>query len=192
MILTKFRAAISSSVNPAPNSSVNPSALWLVLALSIAIISRLVPHAPNWTALGALALWAGTFFSKKSWSMIVPLAALFVSDLILGFHSTMVWVYAGFMLVSLVGLAWPAHRGAKYWVPGSLLGSLIFFVVSNFGVWMSGELYPKTLEGLVNCFVMAIPFLWSPIAADLFFNSVFAITYALVVKGISSRSTYSS
>lgn len=173
-------------------SRLNPRLVWLLVALTIAIASRLVPHAPNWTAIGALALWGGSFFQKKSLSLVIPLAALFVSDLILGFHSTMVWVYAGFLMVTLLGWVLPAIRGAKYWVPGSLIGSLVFFVVSNFGVWMSGELYPKTMEGLISCFVMALPFLASPLLADIFFNSVFAITYALVVKGISSRSVYSS
>lgn len=174
------------------STKLNPRILWLIAALSIALLSRLVPHAPNWTAVGALALWGGTFFQKRSWSLVVPLAVLIISDLVLGFHSTMIWVYAGFLLVTLLGWVLPPSLGAKFWVPGSLVGSLVFFIVSNFGVWMSGELYSKTWEGLVGCFVMAVPFLWSAMAADIFFNSIFAITYVLAVKGISSRSIYSS
>lgn len=163
-------------------SRIHPKLIWLGLALAIAIFSRLIPHAPNWTAIGALALWGATFFNRRSLSLVLPLTALILTDLALGFHSTLVWVYAGFLLVTLIGWILPADQGAKNWITGSLIGSLVFFAVSNFGVWMSGELYPKTLDGLVQCFVMALPFFENQLGADLFFNLFFAATHVMVFK----------
>lgn len=155
----------------------NPKLIWLALALSIAVISRWLPHPPNFTALGALALWGATFFNKKYLSLILPVIALLVSDFFLGFHTQMIWVYAGFLLVTLLGWWIPARQSIVNLIAGSFLGGLIFFIVSNFGVWMIGGMYAPTVEGLLNCYVMAIPFFWAQLAGNFFFNAVFALAY---------------
>lgn len=150
---------------------------WFLVAVGLAIVSRVVPHAPNWTAVGALALWSGTLLRHKGLSLTLPILVLFLSDLVLGFHPTMAWVYLGFLGVGLLGLWIKPQQGLKNTLPGSFLGTLIFFIVSNFGVWVSGGLYPMTQEGLLTCFVMAIPFVWSQLAADFFFNGIYFGAY---------------
>lgn len=155
---------------------INKSHFALMFAfIVITLLSRWLPHPPNMTAVGALALLSGALWGRRLWAPLVPLAVLFVSDLILGFHSTFVWVYAAFVLVALMGMAVKPQNGWGRSVMGAGLSSLIFFAISNFGVWMTGGLYPKTGAGLVECYVMALPFLQNQFAGDLIFTAVFTL-----------------
>lgn len=151
------------------------SALLMTLFLIITLASRWLPHPPNFTAVGALALMAGALWGSRLWAPAIPLAGLWVSDLVLGFHETLVWVYAGFVLVALLGAALKPQNSALRAGTGALASSLVFFAVSNFGVWMAGGLYPPTAEGLLTCYVMALPFLGWQIAGDVVFTAGFVV-----------------
>ena len=135
------------------------------IALAAAAM-RLVPHVPNFTPIAALALFGGTYFSQKKAAFGVPLAAMYVSDIILGFfiydfgwfHKTMPFVYGSFAMTVILGF-WIRHRRSPLRIGGAALGSsVLFFSVTNFGVWIGGHLYPMTGEGLIACYVAAIPF----------------------------------
>lgn len=175
--MSQTQLSRSQSYLASSNDSKYSIIAWFLVAVGLALVSRIVPHAPNWTAVGALALWSGTLLRHKGLSLMLPVLVLFLSDLILGFHPTMAWVYLGFLCVGLMGLWIKPQQGLKTVLPGSFLGTLIFFVVSNFGVWVSGGLYPMTQEGLIACFVLAIPFVWSQLAADFFFNGLYFAAY---------------
>lgn len=151
-----------------------PTLIAALLCLALAVVTRLIPHPPNWTAVGALALWSTRLFRGRWTPIAIPLAVLFVTDLILGFHSTMLGVYGGFALVSILGF-W-AHSSWARLAAGSLMASLVFFTISNLSVWISEGLYPMTVEGLLQCFTLAIPFLNHQIAGDLTFCGLFALT----------------
>ncbi|MBX3019571.1 MAG: hypothetical protein KF767_16910 [Bdellovibrionaceae bacterium] len=154
----------------------NKSHIALMFAfILITLLSRWLPHPPNMTAVGALALLSGALWGRRIWAPLVPLAVLFVSDLVLGFHSTFIWVYAGFVLVALMGMIVKPQKGWGRSALGAGLSSLVFFAISNFGVWMVGGLYPKTGAGLIECYVMALPFLQNQIAGDLIFTAVFTL-----------------
>lgn len=152
----------------------------LVLMVGIAILSRLIPHWPNMTAIGALALFAGAWFERRAWAPAVPLAAMVVSDLIFGAHPTLAWVYAGFIAVALVGMWVRPEQGLRRSAAGAVSASLIFFAISNLGVWMSAGLYAPTAEGLFECYVMALPFLGYQLAGDLIYSGVFLAVTSLV------------
>lgn len=154
----------------------------LILMVLVAAFSRLIPHPWNFTAIGAMALFGGTYFPSKKLSMVIPLAALFVSDLVLGFHATMLYVYAGFLAVVLLG--WTLREGKTVTRVGtmSLVTSAIFFLISNFGVWMMEGLYPKTAQGLVACYVAGIPFFGNQILGDVFFTAVLFGGYEAIRK----------
>lgn len=137
---------------------------YLVLCFVIlAVIIRLIPHPPNFTPITALALFGATTFKNKIFGTILPLIAMGISDLYLGFYSISIWVYGSFLLISLLG-----HYVKKINTTNIMVGSLIFFIVTNFGVWLSG--YPKTIEGLLLCYTMAIPFFINALIGDLFFS----------------------
>jgi len=132
----------------------------------------------------ALALFAGARTASPTLSYAFPMAALLLSDLILGFHDTMLFVYGAVALMVLVGRLMGPSAGLLTHIGASLAGSALFFVITNAGVWLVGGLYPQTLEGLVSCFVMAIPFFWKTLAGDLFFVSLFFVVFHLVQQTV--------
>lgn len=147
---------------------------YMTLCLMVlgAAFSRLMPHPWNFTAIGAMALFGGSYFPSKRLSFVVPLLALLLSDLVLGFHSTMLFVYVPFALTVVTG--WSLREGKSPLRIGTmaLVTSSLFFLISNFGVWMTGGMYPLTGTGLVECYVAAIPFFRNQILGDLFFSGV--------------------
>ena len=144
---------------------------YIVLAfVLLAVVVRLVPHPPNFTPITALALFGATTFKNRILGTLLPLIAMAISDLYLGFYSISIWVYSAFLIISLLG-----HYLKKINTKGILISSLIFFLVTNFGVWLSG--YPLTIEGLLLCYTMAIPFFINSIAGDLFFSYVLKYSF---------------
>lgn len=156
--------------------------LTLVLMILIAAFSRFIPHPWNFTAIGAMALFGGAYLPSKSLSLIIPIAALVLTDLILGFHSTIPFVYGAFLLT--VGLGWMLRekRGVMRVGVLALVSSSLFFLISNFGVWAVTPLYNKTLGGLILCYVSAIPFFDNQVYGDLFFSGLLFGGYELAKK----------
>lgn len=145
----------------------------------IAALSRLIPHLPNFTPIGAMALFAGATLTDRKKAYAIPLAALLLSDVIIGFHSGMAYVYASFVLTVFIGTRMANRLSALRIGAAATLSSVLFFVISNFGVWMSGALYPKTLEGLTECYIAAIPFYHQSLAGDLFFSAALFLAYRI-------------
>jgi hypothetical protein len=146
--------------------------VWLCLALIlIAVVSRLLPHPPNFTPLAAVGLFSGAYLHvRKLW--LVPVTALLFSDMLIGFYHpiAMVFVYCGIILCAYIGRACLHERYSLLKLGGATLsGALIFFVLSNLGDWLTGLNYPLTLHGLLDCYVMAIPFFRNTLLGDLFY-----------------------
>ena len=139
--------------------------LILVLFIFVAALFRLLPHPPNFTPVTALALFSGVYFNNKTLSIGVPLIAMVLSDLYLGFYSISLWVYISFIAVSIFGIF---YKKIKF--KSIFISSLIFFIVSNFGVWVLG--YPKTFDGFLLCYSLAIPFFGYSLIGDLFYSLV--------------------
>lgn len=149
-----------------------PRFLFLTGIILAAALSRLIPHPPNFSPIAALALFGGAQFSRKWMAFAVPLAAMFLSDLILGLHALIPIIYGCFALIVCLGF-W-VRRNQNIWRIGSaaVVGAILFFVVTNFGVWAIGSYYPKTGSGLLTCFTEAIPFFWNTLAGDLFYSAI--------------------
>lgn len=171
---------------------VSPKIAFLAGAVFISAVSRLIPHAPNWTPLLGLALFAGT--RSKSAGILVPLAAMLVSDLFLGFHATVVAVYGTLAAISFLP-RWMDIR--KPFVGGSIFGvkavvlsgaaSLLFFVTTNFAVWLGSEIYTPTLAGLWNCYVMALPFLTGTAVSTVLSFQFFSLTEKILLPVQASK-----
>lgn len=151
----------------------NNSTFYFAISLIVvAAFSRIFPHPPNVAPITALALFGGVYLEKR-WSLFVPFFAMLLSDAVLGFHSTMLFVYGSFFLIALFGLWLKEHKTVSHIVAVSLCSSLLFFLVTNFGVWfMPQTLYPKTIEGLIQCYVAAIPFFRNTILGDCMYVGV--------------------
>jgi hypothetical protein len=157
------------------------STLYLMLALALfTLLWRVLPHGWNMTPALALALFAGSRLQQPALRFAVPLLAMLVSDLLLGFHDTMLYVYGALALVVLMGQGLARQASLAGHAGLSVTGSLLFFAITNFGVWMSGSLYPQTADGLVACYTMALPFLWKTLAGDLFFVLGFYAVFTAV------------
>ncbi len=144
-----------------------------------AVLLRLIPHPPNVAPIAALALFGGVYLNKK-YALVFPLIALFLSDLFLGFHASMPMVYSSFLLTGLIGLLVRKRKTAYTIVSGSLVSSLIFFLLTNFNYWYAEALYPKTFSGFVQAYVNALPFFRNTIIGDLLFTGLFFGSYELV------------
>ena len=152
--------------------------------IAIAALTRLLPHPPNFTPIGAIALFGAAYFSRQWLMLAVPFAALFLTDLFInnviyrelyGNQFTLItswWIYAAFALVMLAGMGWLAKKVNGSRVLGaSLSASAIFFLVTNFSVWAESGMYPKTAAGLAACYTAGIPFLGNTVLGDLFFSA---------------------
>ena len=142
----------------------------VLLIIIFGVICRLIPHPPNFSPVTTIALFSGLNFTDKKIAFLVPILILFLSDLIIGISVINLFVYSGFLAVVFLGTR---VRSIKF--SNILLSSFIFFLISNFGVWVIG--YPKNIEGLLLCYSMAIPFLGYSIAGDLFFGYLFKFSF---------------
>lgn len=157
------------------NKSIFTPQFFLVSGIIIlAVILRLIPHWPNFTPLAAMALFAGTYMKRKEFAFAIPFAALLVSDIFLGFHQTMLAVYAGFAIIVLFGFYLRRNVKLHAVIIASLASSVAFYLITNFAVWASGMVgYPMTGAGLIQSYVAAIPFFRNALIGDLFYNAVF-------------------
>lgn len=144
--------------------------LFLVGLMALAVIARLLPHPPNFSPLGALALFGGASLADRRLAFVLPLGVMLMSDLLLGLHSTLPYVYACLAFNVLLGRWAGSGLSVARLLPAGLVGSFVFFLVTNFAHWFSYE--ALTWESLVACYVGAIPFYQNSLAGDAFFGCV--------------------
>lgn len=157
--------------------TISKSFLSLSILIGFVVFSRLLPHWPNVTALGAVAILSPSWMNSKKLGLLVPLVALLISDSIIGWHTTMPYTYVAMFLVSLLAIYGRNAQvsSARYYGVMIFNSSLLFFGITNFGVWSSLNLYPKTMAGLVASYWNALPFL-----AYEFMGTLFYLTALLV------------
>lgn len=142
-----------------------PRVLTISGLVLLAAASRLLPHPPNATPLLAVGLFGGAYFTDRRWAFLVPLGAMAISDVGLwmiegyGLLTPMrAVVYACLLAASGIGI-WGLDRVSTTRIAGSGLGAcVLFYLVTNFAVWVQGSLYPLTAAGLLECYVAALPF----------------------------------
>lgn len=149
------------------------SRFWVITLLILAAaFVRLIPHPPNFAPIAAMALFSGAYFNKKSFAFAVPLAAMFLTDAIIGFHSSIWIVYLSFALIVLIGMFMLKNVSIKNVVLASVTASISFFIITNFGVWAFGTMYPKNIAGLIECYIAAVPFIQNTLLGDLFYSGI--------------------
>jgi len=159
-----------------------------LLILVFGIFARLLPHPANFAPIAAIALFAGTYLDRR-YALWLPVIAMFVSDLFIGFYSwpIMVSVYACFMVSGLIGLWIRKRKNVVFVGFGTIASSVIFFLVTNFMVFLATPLYEKSFLGLTTCFYMAIPFFRNTLLGDLFYVTLFFGAYELVFYLVRKR-----
>ncbi|MFQ3341286.1 MAG: hypothetical protein ACI9TK_000945 [Flavobacteriaceae bacterium] len=141
----------------------------------LALLTRLLPHPPNFAPITSIALFAGHHFSNKRFALFIPIACMFITDLYIGFHSLMPIIYFSFVMISLLGI-----YSKTISLKTVICASSLFFVLSNIGVWYF--YYPHNWAGFSSCFILAIPFFINSLMGDLFFTSVLQFSYNKITK----------
>jgi len=152
-----------------------------MLALSlilIGILLRFAPHAPNFTPVAAIALFSALYLPRK-YALVAPLLLMVVSDLFIGMHNVVLFTWGGFILITYLGFGLKSNKSFSRIMATSLVSSIAFYIVSNFGVWVMGW-YPHTLKGLITSYIMALPFLRNFTLATLCYVAVFVGIYEFI------------
>lgn len=162
----------------------------LVALVLIAAMTRLMPdRPPNFSPIEAMALFAGAVFARRALAVLVPLAAMLISDAFIGFHDGMWVVYGCMAVIALAGTRLAGRITALRVVGHGLGAALFFFVVTNFVVWASSGMYAHSAQGLLDCYVAAIPFFRNQVAGVLFYALVLFGTHALLMRDRSQVAT---
>jgi len=160
----------------------NKRLLAIILIVFAAALTRLFPHAPNFTPIGAMALFAGAYITNRWLAFGIPALAMLLSDALMGFNGwyfmeQTIAVYGTYALITWLGTAMQKNKGVLRVAGFSVVSSLIFFVITNLFVWIGGffhqpALYPLNMAGLTECYTLAIPFFDRTLLSDLFYNAV--------------------
>jgi hypothetical protein len=160
----------------------NTKVLLIASVIFLVSLTRLVPHLPNFTPILALALFGGAYLPSKKTAFLIPISAMFLSDLILGFHSQIYAVYGCILILSFLGRTIQSKISILYLTITGISGSLIFFIVTNFSVWLGDNLYPLNLNGLIQCYVMAMPFFHNTLISTFIFLAILFTSYSFAEK----------
>lgn len=159
------------------NNLFTPRFIFVISAVAIAALTRILPHPPNFTAVGAMALLAGALVPNRLLSLVMPMAALFITDLVLGFHNTMWAVYAAVGITSMIGWMIGKRQNVLTITAGSLISIASFFFITNAAMWVVGfftqGFYPTTAAGLGLALESGLPFLTNDIISNLLFTGIF-------------------
>jgi hypothetical protein len=161
----------------------NKTRLLAILAAIVAAAAlRLVPHPPNFAPIAAMALFSGAQLGRRPLAFVAPLGAMLFSDLVLGFYPEVIFVYLSLAITVMIGLALAMRRTVLDVGIAAVSSSLLFFLVTNFGVWLVMDYYPKTLSGLAACYVAAVPFFQNTLVGDLFYAGLLFGGFALLER----------
>jgi len=162
----------------------NTRLITLILIIFAIAIFRLLPHPPNVSPVAAMALFGGAYFADKRVAFLVPFLALLLSDLLIGLHETMIYVYAGFALTVVIGF-WIRRQMNFSRIAFAVVGSsVLFFVITNFGAWFTSGLYPMTMDGLMQAYVAAIPFFQNSLLGNMVFAVLLFGGFALLQRKV--------
>ena len=141
--------------------------------------ARLVPHPANFAPVTAIALFGGAVLPRR-WAVWVPLAVMIASDLFIGFYDIMPIVWACYVVIALASSTWLRRPSLLKGAALTVGASIFFFMVTNFAVWAFGGMYAHTVDGLAQCYVLALPFLRSSLLSDLLYTGLLfgALHYA--------------
>ena len=164
----------------------------LVALILLCAFSRMIPHMPNFSPLGAIGIFGAAYFTKKWQAFLIPIFSIWLSDLFINnviysqnngeftwFYSGFYWQYFTYLLIPLVGIFIFKKINPQRVIAGALTSSLIFFLVSNFGCWIGNPIYPQNFAGLVASYVAGIPFFNGTLLGDLCYSGILFGSFAL-------------
>ena len=154
----------------------------VVTLLTFGILARLLPHEHNFTPFTAIALFGGVYLSRR-YAVILPLALMVISDIFIGLHDTIFFTWGSVILIALLGSGIKDRKTPAMVLGSSVVSALLFFIITNFGAWLS-DLYPHNFKGLLDCYILAIPFFRSTLVSSVLYSVVLFGSYELAAFGV--------
>jgi uncharacterized protein DUF6580 len=180
------------------NQKINFRFAVVAALILLAAFSRIIPHMPNFSPLGAIGLFGAAYFTKKWQAFLIPIGATWLSDLFINnviyaqyyptftwFSEGFYWMYGSYLLITLAGLFIFKKITVQRVLAGALTSTVIFFLITNFACFPSNPTYPQNFNGLVTCYAVGIPFLKGTLLGDLFYSVVLFGAFALAEKKFS-------
>ena len=161
------------------------NSVYLALGLvALLALSRLIPHPPNFTPILGMAVFSGAIISKRIIAYLVPLAAMLLSDLYLGFHASMPIIYFSLAVCVLIGTFIEARVSILNSFLSISFGVIIFFLITNFMVWYGSGMYEHSISGLMNCYFMGLPFVQNTFISSLLYGMGAFLVFDIINKRI--------
>lgn len=163
----------------------------LILALTLIVLGvsmRFLPHPANFAPIAAVGLFSGLYL-RKWYAFAVPLAAMVLSDWQIGFHNLIAYTWGSFVLVGVIGLLVRRHKNPTTIVFGTISGSVFFYLITNFGVWLQSGMYARTWQGLLECYTLALPFFRNTVLGDLFYTGTLVGMFEAIAYGMRRLTT---
>ena len=159
-----------------------------IIFILVGVSLRLLPHPPNFAPIAAIALFGGVYLSKKT-ALILPIAIMMISDIFIGSYSIglMFFVYASFLICVLLGFWLKKHKKWQTVLGSSILSGIIFFILTNFAVWIFTPWYAKTLSGIIQCYVMALPFFRNTLLGNIFYVGALFTSYEIITVLVKKK-----
>ena len=148
--------------------------------IGVLTLSRLLPHPPNFTPILSMAIFSGAIINTRIIAYLIPLVAMLISDLYLGFHSGMPIIYFSLALCVLIGTFLEAKVTILNFVLGISAGVIVFYLITNFSVWYGSGMYDYSFSGLITCYVMALPFLQNTIISSMIYGVGALLIYNII------------
>lgn len=160
-----------------------------VVLVILGALMRLVPHMANFAPIGAIALFGGVYL-KRPYGLVLPIIALIISDAFIGFDSleSRLTVYGSFMIIGLVGLYVRSRKSIATIAAGSIAGSIIFYLITNFAYFYPDSMYPHNLSGVLSSYYYALPFFRNTLVGDLFYTGLLFGAYETIIYLAKHRS----
>ncbi len=179
-----FCRALNHKIRTIMNKNlITPKVLLVSGLIIIVAVMRLLTTGLNFTPVAAMALFGGALLGRKHLAFIIPILIMFMTDLIIGLHGTMIFVYAAFAMSVGIGIGIRSKINI-FTVSGGAIGSaVLFFLITNFGTWITGMVgYPFTIEGLIACYAAGIPFFRNDLVSTLAYSGVLFGAYSFARK----------
>ena len=155
----------------------------IIAFILLGVLTRIIPHPPNFTALGAIALFGGAFFTDKKMAFAIPITIMILSDLLLG-YSMVLSVYISFLIMVFIGFYLQKKKNGLRIINAAIIGSLVFFIITNLSVFMTSSLYTKNFLGLIECYTLAIPFFTNTLVSNITYSLIMFYGFNAIQKRI--------
>ena len=179
-------------------SKINIQLFTIILFIIVGCMSRIIPHAPNFTPIGAICLFGASHFTKKTYAFLVPILIIFFSDLFINnvlypnssfifFYNGFYWQYISYILIISMSVIFLKPKISIFSIGlNSVASSLIFFIISNFGVWIASGMYPLNFIGFISCYVNALPFYYNTLISFLLYSYLLIGAFYLIQRKYNS------